>query len=86
MNNYLDPSAQKAYIQGINGCVEHVQVVQEVIQHAKANNKTAHITWVDLVDAFISLSHMLIEHVLMNYHIPIRTINYIKSIYSKLIG
>ena len=86
MNNYLDPSAQKAYIQGINGCVEHVQVVQEVIQHAKANNKTAHITWVDLVDAFGSLSHMLIEHVLMHYHIPTRIINYIKSIYSKLKG
>ena len=31
MNKYLDPSAQKAYIQGINGCVEHVQVVTEVI-------------------------------------------------------
>ena len=44
MNKYLDKSAQKAYIQGIYGCVEHVQVVQELIQHAKAYSKTAHIT------------------------------------------
>ena len=39
MNNYLDISAEKAYIQGINGCVEHVKVIQEVIQHAKAKIK-----------------------------------------------
>ena len=46
-NKYLDPSAQKAYINGINGCVEHVQVIQEVIQDTKFQKKTAHITWVD---------------------------------------
>ena len=85
-NGYLDPSAQKAYIQGINGCVEHVQVVQEVIQHAKANNRTVHITWFDLIDAFGSLSHMLIPHVLRHYHFPSEIINYIQNIYSKLKG
>ena len=68
------------------GCVEHVQVVQEVIQHAKANHKTAHITWFDLIDAFGSLSHMLILHVLHHYHIPTRIINYIQNIYSHLKG
>ena len=86
MNNYLDPSAQKAYIQGINGCVEHVQVVQEVIQHSKANNRTAYITWFDLVDAFGSLSHMLIPHVFRHYHIPEKIISYIQHIYSRLKG
>ena len=84
MNQYLDPTAQKAYIQGINGCVEHIKVIQEVIQHAKANNKTAHITWFDLIDAFGSLSHTLIPHVLLHYHLPDKIINYIRNIYSKL--
>ena len=86
MNHYLDPTAQKAYIQGINGCVEHIKVIQEVIQHAKANNKTAHITWFDLIDAFGSLSHTLIPHVLLHYHLPDKIINYIRNIYSKLKG
>ena len=40
-NKYLDPIAQKAYIDGINGCTEHVTVVQEVIQHAKLNRKNS---------------------------------------------
>lgn len=86
MNKYLDPTAQKAYIHGINGCVEHIKVIQEVIQHAKSNNKTAHITWFDLIDAFGSLSHVLIPYVLHHYHLPNTIINYIKNIYSKLKG
>ena len=85
-NGYLDPSAQKAYIEGINGCVEHVQVVQEVIHHTKANHRTVHITWFDLIDAFGSLSHMLIPHVFRHYHIPEKIINYIQHIYSRLKG
>ena len=51
-NGYLDPSAQKAFIEGINGCLEHVQVVQEIIQHAKDHKITVIITWFDLPDAF----------------------------------
>ena len=85
-NGYLDPSAQKAFINGINGCVEHVQVIQEVIQHAKSNHKTAHITWFDLMDAFGSLSHMLILHVLQHYHLPRTIIKYIEDFYKKLEG
>jgi hypothetical protein len=85
-NKYLDPSAQKAYIEGINGCVEHIQVIQEVIQHAKANHKTVHISWFDLVDAFGSLSHMLIPHVMNHYHLPREISNYIQNMYSKLQG
>jgi hypothetical protein len=83
---YLGPSAQKAYIQGINGCVEHVQVVQEIIQYSKANHKTVHVTWFDLIDAFGSLPHMLILHVLRHYHIREEIISYTKSMYSKLKG
>ena len=63
-NKYLDPIAQKAYIEGINGCIEHVTVIQEIIEDAKHNNKTVHITWFDLEDAFGSVSHMLIPYVM----------------------
>ena len=69
-NKYLDPIAQKAYIDGINGCVEHVTVIQEIIQHSKINHKTVHKTWFDLEDAFGSVSHMLIPYVMNYYHIP----------------
>ena len=86
MKKYLDPSAQKAYMQGINGCVEHVQVVSEVIQHAKTYSKTAHISWVDFEDAFGSIPHMLIPIVLKHYNLPEIITKYITDIYSKLLG
>ena len=38
-NKYLDPKAQKVYMDGVNGCVEHITVVHEIIQHAKLNKK-----------------------------------------------
>ena len=86
LNKYLDSTAQKAYVDGVNGCVEHVVVVQEVIQHARLNNKTANITWFDLQDAFGSVPHVLIPHVMKHYHIPEIIITYVTSLYSKLEG
>ena len=85
-NKYLDPVAQKAYVEGINGCVEHVTVVQEVIQHAKLNHKTVHITWFDLEYAFGSVCHVLIPFVMKHYNIPTQITKYIASLYSKLRG
>ena len=84
MNEYLDPKAQEPYLGDVNWCVEHVQVVQEVIPHNQINTKTAHIKWFDIVDTFGSLSHML--HVLAYYHFPETIINYIRYIYSKPVG
>jgi hypothetical protein len=85
-NSYLDPTAQKAYLDGVNGCVEHIAVVQEIIDHAVSSKKTAHLTWFDLEDAFGSLNHELIPYVFKYYNIPQVIITYITSLYNKLKG
>ena len=72
-NGYLDPVAQKAYIEVVNGCVE-------------LNDKTVHITWFDLADAFGSVSHLLIPFVMKYYNIPTKITSYISNLYSKLKG
>ena len=81
-NNYLDSTAQKAYLDG----VEHITVVQEIIDHAASNHKTAHLTWFDLEDAFGSLNHKLIPYVFQYYNIPQTIITYITNLYTKLQG
>ena len=43
-NEYIDVSLQKAYLEGINGCIEHIHVLQQIIQDAKARNRTVHIS------------------------------------------
>ena len=85
-NKYIEPTAQKAYLEGINECVEHVIVVQEVIQHAKLNKGTTNVTWFDLEDAFGRFPHVLILHVMSYYHIPKEIITYITSLYKQLKG
>ena len=50
-NGYIDEATQKAFIKGVNGCIEHMQVLQEVINDAKQKKRTAHFSWYDLSDA-----------------------------------
>ena len=85
-NKYLDQTAQKAYVEGVNGCIEHTIVVHEVIQHAKLNKKTVHLSWLDLEDAFGSVQHGLIPYVMTHYNLPKQIIAYITSLYTKLQG
>ena len=42
-NGIIDPTVQKAFIRGINGCVEHNVAMEEMIRHAKLKRKTLHI-------------------------------------------
>ena len=70
LNKLIDPSLQKAFLPGINGCIEHNIVMDEIIKDAKSNSKTCHITFFDLEDAFGSVPHSLIQHTLERNFIP----------------
>ena len=85
-NKFIDPEAQKAFLHGISGCQDHNLILSEIINHAKSNNRTAHITWFDLEDAFGSVSHDLISICMDRMHLPDNVKNYILSLYGKLKG
>ena len=36
-NGYIDEATQKAFIKGVNGCIEHVQVLQILILNLPTN-------------------------------------------------
>ena len=44
-NKLIDPTLQKAFLPGINGCIEHNLVMDEIIKDAKNKKKTCHITF-----------------------------------------
>ena len=79
-------NSKKHFLKGKNGCVEHNQVLHEIISHPKANNRTVHITWFDLEDAFGSVSHDLINLTLQRNLIPVEIQTYICNLYSTLNG
>ncbi len=85
-NNYIDSSMQKAFIHNVNGTIEHNQLLQEIISHARVNKRTCHITFFDLKDAFGSISHNLIDHCLGRYSIPENVRVYIRELYSNISG
>ena len=85
-NSFLQRDTQKAFINGINGCIEHNMVLQEVISHSKANKKTCHIMFFDLADAFGSVSHQLISFSLKRFDLPLNVCSYIDNLYSSLNG
>ena len=80
------PHVQKAFINGINGCVEHNQVLHEIISHSKTTKRTVHVTFFDLADAFGSVSHELISHSLRRFHVPNNLSVYIENLYGRLQG
>ncbi len=85
-NNIIDPSMQKAFLNGINGCIEHTQIMHEILAHARNNNKTCHITYFDLADAFGSVEHDLIYITMERNGIPPVIIQYVRNLYSRLSG
>ena len=67
-NKLIDPKMQKAFIPGVNGCIEHNLAMEEIMKDARKQKKTAHITFFDLEDAFGSVPHSLImESLKMNF-------------------
>ena len=81
-NKLIDPTLQKAFLPGINGCIEHNLVMEEIIKNAKLMKKTAHITFFDLEDAFGSVPHTLIQHTLERNFIPQNIQNYFHNLYN----
>ena len=80
-NNFIDPQMQKAFLPGINGCIEHNIVLDEIVKDARINKKTLHATFFDAEDAFGSVPHVLIKETLQRNFIPESLVTYFTNIY-----
>ena len=56
-NDIIDTSIQKGFLTGINGTMEHIFSVTSVLEHAKSNGLPLNISFLDLRNAFGSVSH-----------------------------
>jgi hypothetical protein len=85
-NKLLDVELQKAFLKHINGTLDHTFVVSEIMRHARLSQKTVHLTWFDLKDAFGSVPHDLICHTLRRNNFPDEIVAYISNLYGSLQG
>jgi hypothetical protein len=59
-NEVIDPSVQKGFLSGMSGVYEHIFTVSTIIENAKKHGLPVCITFLDLRNAFGSISHRLI--------------------------
>ena len=85
-NNYIDEKLQKAFLPGINGCIEHNITLDEIIKDLKFKKRTLHVTFFDLADAFGSVPHNLIIETLKRNNFPPEVIFYINQFYSNIMA
>ena len=77
-NNIVDTSTQKGFISGKRGCIEHTFWLQTLCE------KNAFISLVDLKNAYGSVPHKLLFHVLKQFGLPGKFRNYISLLYASL--
>jgi len=83
-NLIIDPTLQKAFIPGIDGCREHTTVVSELVKNARHSKRTLHLTSLDLRDAFGSTAHSLIVFLLRWARVPEPVCRYIADFLARL--
>ena len=80
-NSFLDTTIQKAFQRHIAGCEEHQLKLASVISDANQNQRSLTIAWLDLANAYGSVSHQLIQFALSHYHAPREFLALVSSLY-----
>ena len=80
----IDETMQKAFLPGINGCLEHNLVLDESVKDARNRKTTLHTTFFDLADAFGSVPHNTILHSLRRNHFPPEILQYVHYFYNNI--
>jgi len=82
-NKILNINVQKGYFRNFNGCQENILIVKEMIKDAHKNNKSLSLLFLDIENAYGSLSKPLINYCLEQYKFPESISNYIKGYYNQ---
>ena len=71
----------KCFQSHIVGCVEHQIRVASVIKDANQHQHSLAIAWLDLPNAYGSVSHQLIQFALSHYHAPAEFLALVSNLY-----
>ena len=83
-NNIINPSIQKGFLSGINGCVEHIFSICSILDNAIQHELPLAMSFLDLKNAFGSISHSLMHDILDYIKLPTDFVSYITKSYSQL--
>ena len=69
-HSMVDKSLQKGFIRGVNGYMEYVFAVQSIISNAQEHSLPFVMSFVDLWNAFGSISHSYINDIIHFVELP----------------
>ena len=81
-NKFINNSVQKGCMEKVPGCWEHISMVWEALKEAKSKNLSLATIWLDITNAYGSISHKLIIFALHRYGVSPKWIHLIKTYYS----
>ena len=82
LNQYFDPSLQKAFLPTTPSCTEHQLKLSSILNEAQAKHKALAVCWLDLANAYGSVHHSLIEFSLRHYNAPPQFLSMMQALYS----
>jgi len=83
-NGFISQGMQKAFLEAVPGCVEHTTLLAEAFRDAKEKRRSICVAWMDLANAYGSMSHNFIQFALEWYHVPAQARKLIWSYYEGL--
>ena len=83
-NGFIKRQVQNGFLSGVPGCLEHTFVAWEMLREAFENTRQLVISWLDLENAYGSVSHNLIQFALEYYGVPEAWREIIFNYYEKL--
>src|SRR5882757_9554271 len=82
-NKFIDTEYQKGFWRGVDGVLEHTEVLEQMLKSAKKERRNIIICLLDFKNAFGEVPHALLKSTLLHHHLPPEIIEIFDSIYSK---
>ena len=80
-NKFIDTSIQKGCMENIPGVWEHIAMIWDALKDARLNQKDLVAIWLDIANAYGSISHQLIFLALRRYGIPKKWVSIVETYY-----
>lgn len=81
-NSYMNTNIQKGFIGGVEGVMEHTELLDNIMKSAKRHQRSLVLALFDLRNAFGEVRHNLIRSSLTYHHFPESFVSLFNCIYS----
>ena len=83
-SNHSWDISQKGFASGTQGCIDHSFTVQQALQDARSHHTNISVAWLDLKNAYGSISHKMVQYALRQYGVPLHWCQLVFAIYDPL--